>query len=313
MGSDSGTRDLIFGVLLRTWGTAVGRRPKPLDRDHPLHAFAIDLRLLRDQAGAVGSVRTTCQEASIGRSTYYSYLKGMNLPDRENLERVIRLWGGDVGAWLDRRRQVEEALAKLQAAPAGRPEDESELYTVMVLGIHQLRTRDDHHQIHLRRRFDAVWGGAIRRLGVQREIKSADRGDSWLFWEPGIRLASEAFSRLLPYMAQLLNYENHDVESSGLLRIRGALHITHAREAVGGVHGSNVNEVYRFADSPVLRSELSETPCDLAVIFSDHAKRMGDLHPQPETFRGIHVDGWKEWAGGTAWLYTPLRSPSDPE
>ncbi|WP_177235138.1 helix-turn-helix domain-containing protein [Streptomyces sp. MUSC 14] len=88
----------------------MGRRPKPLDPNQPLHAFAIQLRLLRDRAGAASSEKETCERAEIGRSTYYSYLNGENLPSRENLERVIKAWGGDVAAWLELRRQAEEAM-----------------------------------------------------------------------------------------------------------------------------------------------------------------------------------------------------------
>lgn len=292
----------------------MGRRPKPLDLNHPLHAFANDLRLLRDQAGAAGSARETCEQAGIGRSTYYSYLKGENLPDRENLERVVKAWDGDVGAWLERRRQVEIALSTLPSVPVGQQEEDvPELYTVLVLGINQFMARDDAQQIHLRRRFDAVWAKALHRSGVKREIKTADHGDSRLFWEPGIKLASDAHASVLPYLAELLSHDNQEGEPSGLLRVRGALHFADARERFGGVYGSQVNEVFRFADAPILRSELSDSSCDLAVIFSDRARFVGDLHPRSETFRGIHVDGWKEWAGGTAWLYTPLRSPFEPE
>ncbi|WP_411140299.1 helix-turn-helix domain-containing protein [Streptomyces sp. x-80] len=295
-------------------GTTVGRRPKPLDPNQPLHAFAIELRLLRERAGAAGSEKETCERAEIGRSTYYSYLNGENLPSRESLERVVKAWGCDVAAWLERRRQTELALAQSPSQRSKATEEPSALYTVMVLGIDQLAARDNHHQVHLRRRFDAVWSGAQHRAGVDREIKSADHGDSWLFWEPGIKLVSDAFSRLLPYTSVLLNHDNHDMESSGLLRVRGALHVTEARETFDGVFGSNVNEVFRFADAPILRDQLrGDAACDLAVIFSDRARLLGNLVTHPETFRGIHANGWKEWAGGTAWLYTPLRSPTEPD
>lgn len=289
----------------------VGRRPKPLDLNHPLHAFAHELRLLRDQAGAPGSERETCERAQIGRSTYYSYLNGENLPSRESLERVIKAWGGDIEVWLERRRQVEAPVVQRSSTQSEGAQESSELYTMMVLGIARLAARDDHHQIHLRRRFDAVWAGALHRAGVHREIKRTDRGDSWLFWEPGIELVSDAFAGLLPHMAELLNYDNHDMESSGLVRVRGALHVAEAREAFEGPIGPNVSEVYRFADAPIIRDELGRGGSgDLAVIFSDRARRMGNLTTDHSTFQGIHVDGWKDWAGGRAWLYTPLRSPS---
>ncbi|MFJ2812169.1 helix-turn-helix domain-containing protein [Streptomyces sp. NPDC087294] len=291
-------------------GDVVGRRPKPLDLNHPLHAFAHQLRLLRDQAGTPGSERETCERAEIGRSTYYSYLNGENLPSRESLERVVKAWGGDIEVWLERRRQVEAAVVQRSSTQPEGTKESSELYTMMVLGIAHLAARDDHHQIHLRRRFDAVWADALQRAGVHREIRRTNRGDLWLFWEPGIALVSDAFVGLLPHMAELLNYDNHDMESSGLVRVRGALHVAEARESIEGPFGPNVSEVYRFADAPIIRDELGAgVSGDLAVIFSDRARRMGNLITHHATFRGIHVDGWKDWAGGTAWLYTPFRSP----
>ncbi|MFC9736644.1 helix-turn-helix domain-containing protein [Streptomyces noursei] len=303
-------------------GTTVGRRPKPLDPNQPLHAFAIELRLLRERAGAVGAEKVTCERAEIGRSTYYSYLNGENLPSRENLERVVKAWGGDVAAWLELRRETELALAQPPSQRSKAAEEPSALYTMMVLDIVQLAARDDRSQVHLRRRFDAIWADTRRRAGVDREIKSADRGDGWLLWEPGIDLVSDAFSRLLPSMAELLSYDNHDWESSfdphdwkssELLRVRGALHVGEAREAFDGVFGSNVNETFRFADAPLLREQLrGNAACDLAVIFSDRARLLGNLPTHPETFRGIHVNAWKEWAGGTAWLYTPPLARNKP-
>ncbi|MFD4786240.1 helix-turn-helix domain-containing protein [Streptomyces sp. NPDC058459] len=288
----------------------VGRRPKPLDPSQPLHAFALELRLLRDKAGALGSEKETCQRAEIGRSTYYSYLNGENLPSRDRLEAVVKAWGGDVKVWLERRRQVEAAVVQRSSTQPKETKEPSELYTMMVLGIASLAARNPHHQIHLRRRFDAVWAGALHRSGVHREIKRTDHGDSWLFWEPGIELVSDAFVSLLPQITELLNHDNHDMESSGLLRVRGALHVAAAHEAFGGPFGPDVSEVYRFADAPIIRDKLAaDASGDLAVIFSDRARHMGNLITHHDTFQSIHVNGWKDWAGGAAWLYTPHHSP----
>ncbi|MFB6520103.1 hypothetical protein [Streptomyces sp. NPDC056401] len=96
----------------------MGRRPRALDPTDPLQAFAIDLRALRDAAGATGTAVATCNATGITRTTYYAWLAGTQLPGRDVLEPTVRLWGGDVTHWLSRRRQVEEnAAARTPSRP----------------------------------------------------------------------------------------------------------------------------------------------------------------------------------------------------
>ncbi|MFC5724006.1 hypothetical protein ACFP1Z_27950 [Streptomyces gamaensis] len=90
----------------------MGRRPGPLDPSNPLHAFALGLVELRDTAGPAGRVKETCTGAGIGRSTYYAWLGGKQLPGRDALEVAVRFWGGDVGEWMMKRRQTEKLLAE---------------------------------------------------------------------------------------------------------------------------------------------------------------------------------------------------------
>ncbi|WP_433762277.1 helix-turn-helix domain-containing protein [Nocardia sp. CA-135398] len=47
-----------------------------LDPGLPLHAFAAELRSLRDSAGQAGTVTETCARAGISRTTYYAWLEG---------------------------------------------------------------------------------------------------------------------------------------------------------------------------------------------------------------------------------------------
>jgi hypothetical protein len=79
----------------------VGRRRKRLDPSHPLHAFAIELRDLRDAAGPAGACKATCELVGIHRTTYYAWLQGTQLPGarrlgthREGVERRYRILGG---------------------------------------------------------------------------------------------------------------------------------------------------------------------------------------------------------------------------
>lgn len=99
----------------------MGRRPKLLDPNHPLEAFAIELRALREEAGQVGGLRETCAAAEISESTYYAWMAGTQLPNRDALERVVRLWRGDVQHWMRRRRAVEDALTQSIPPPAPAP------------------------------------------------------------------------------------------------------------------------------------------------------------------------------------------------
>ncbi|WP_372411854.1 helix-turn-helix domain-containing protein [Streptomyces luteireticuli] len=90
----------------------MGRLPKALDPRDPLQAFAIELRALRDAAGAAGGQAATCEAVGINRSTYYAWLSGAQLPTSDLLELVVRAWGGDRAHWAERRRQTERALAQ---------------------------------------------------------------------------------------------------------------------------------------------------------------------------------------------------------
>ncbi|WP_158716943.1 hypothetical protein [Streptomyces rimosus] len=89
----------------------MGRRPKALNPNDPLHAFAIDLNALRDAAGPAGKLGATCAAAGITRSTYYAWLSGAQLPSGDLLEVVVKLWGGDVAQWTERRRKAQASVA----------------------------------------------------------------------------------------------------------------------------------------------------------------------------------------------------------
>ncbi|MFE3193106.1 helix-turn-helix domain-containing protein [Nocardia sp. NPDC059240] len=91
----------------------MGRRPKRLDPGEPLHAFAAELRRLRDQAGSSGTMIQTCKSGAISRTTYYAWLEGRQLPGRDALERIVRGWGGNVAEWAEKRRSTEELLINL--------------------------------------------------------------------------------------------------------------------------------------------------------------------------------------------------------
>ncbi|MEU0963553.1 hypothetical protein ABZ328_29015 [Micromonospora aurantiaca] len=93
----------------------MGRPPKGLNPDNPLHAFAIELKIFRDRAGFAGTAKATCGAVGINRTTYYAWLAGKQLPGRDVLELTVRAWSGDLDYWLQRRRQAEAALAELSS------------------------------------------------------------------------------------------------------------------------------------------------------------------------------------------------------
>ncbi|MYT33802.1 MULTISPECIES: hypothetical protein [unclassified Streptomyces] len=101
----------------------MGRPTKPLDPNHPHYAFISDLRTLRDRAGTRGLLKQTCDTAEISRATYYGVLNGTQLPTRETLARMVKAWGGDVAAWMERRREVGEVGDQTAAAaPVASPQ-----------------------------------------------------------------------------------------------------------------------------------------------------------------------------------------------
>lgn len=93
----------------------MGRRPKQLKPDDPLHAFAIELKTLRDSAGPAGSSKATCAAAGINRTTYYAWLAGRQLPGLDALELTVKAWGASSAYWIERRRHTETALAAVAA------------------------------------------------------------------------------------------------------------------------------------------------------------------------------------------------------
>lgn len=88
----------------------MGRRPNQLDPSIPLHRFAIELRKLRDSAGAAGGCQATCKSAGISKATYYAWLSGVQLPGRAAFELTIASWRGDLQFWLLLRRDIEDCL-----------------------------------------------------------------------------------------------------------------------------------------------------------------------------------------------------------
>ncbi|MFI6045283.1 BsuBI/PstI family type II restriction endonuclease [Nocardia sp. NPDC051321] len=95
----------------------MGRRRKRLDPNHPLAAFATELQVLRDTAGKAGAPDAV---PGISKSTYYAWLSGSRLPNRDEFEILVRAWGGDVGHWMQRRREAESVLAEAAAASPSR-------------------------------------------------------------------------------------------------------------------------------------------------------------------------------------------------
>ncbi|MFF0613264.1 hypothetical protein ACFYUD_31810 [Nocardia tengchongensis] len=113
MNRDNLSTSQDYAVLCRKkqdLGEPLGRRQKRLDPGQPLHAFAVDLRRLRDQAGPVGALDQTCKLGDISRTTYYAWLEGKQLPGRDALERVVRAWGGNVNEWAEKRSATEESI-----------------------------------------------------------------------------------------------------------------------------------------------------------------------------------------------------------
>ncbi|MEU9844407.1 hypothetical protein AB0C69_34920 [Actinomadura sp. NPDC048032] len=108
----------------------MGRRSKPLDPQNPLHRFASELKSLCDAAGAEGSCQATCKRVGITRTTYYAWRSGRQLPGVDALDLAVRAWGGDTAYWMNRRREVEQELARLADRRHGRREPEpSHLYS----------------------------------------------------------------------------------------------------------------------------------------------------------------------------------------
>lgn len=101
------------------------RRPRALDRnDSPLSAFALDLRALRDSAGAdAKSVATIAKEAGIHRASVFAALSGTRVPSRHVLSAIVRSWNGDAAEWLAKRSALENAFVTARQVQQQREQD----------------------------------------------------------------------------------------------------------------------------------------------------------------------------------------------
>ncbi len=107
----------------------MARRARPLDPAKPLEAFAADLRRLRDSAPprrpkATGpeplGVDHVVAKHGVGRSSIYAALGARRLPSRTLLRAMVLAWDPEgeaaMARWMDRRREVEEALGLDESA-----------------------------------------------------------------------------------------------------------------------------------------------------------------------------------------------------
>src|SRR5262245_56984587 len=78
------------------------RRPAP--DAGPLPKLAFDLDRLRDQAGL--SLKEMAKQAHYRKSTLSRVTDGRKLPSEGPFKKWVEACGGDVDAWLERRRQV---------------------------------------------------------------------------------------------------------------------------------------------------------------------------------------------------------------
>lgn len=120
-------------------------RSRPLDRSKPLEAFASDLRRLRDSAPpreyrpsipepGEGKKPQSSQipepfgvdqvvaEYGVGRSSIYAALSAKRLPSVTVLRAMVLAWApageATMRGWMNRRREVEVALATSSSSPA---------------------------------------------------------------------------------------------------------------------------------------------------------------------------------------------------
>lgn len=113
------------------------RRPRILDTSNPIHAFALELRQLRDRVvhrpigrhGDEGKqhLPLTVDELSarydVSRASIYSALSGQRLPSRATLLAIVRAWAPnpeeDLAYWMTRRSEVEASFVSQGHAQAG--------------------------------------------------------------------------------------------------------------------------------------------------------------------------------------------------
>lgn len=128
------------------------RAMRVLDLSDPRHAFASELRKLRDGAvrRPVGrdtretdkskqdeplSVDELCIRYKVSRASIYTALSGTRIPSRRTLLAMVRAWAPrgdeDISEWMTRRLQAEQGSTSAEDAskstqPAGLPDGESE-------------------------------------------------------------------------------------------------------------------------------------------------------------------------------------------
>ncbi|MGD3109834.1 hypothetical protein [Streptomyces sp. YGL11-2] len=208
--------------------------------------------------------------------------------EREEIEKNYRLW------------MIERGLH--EAPRIEHPDAQAELASIMVLDV--VRAQDDFHAVHLRRRFDSILSSVLP-TGAHIELL----GDGVRICAPGAEQAVAAVLDLLPQMAGRLLVDN-DLNSYGLLKVRGSLHVgpVVGMNDGGGFGGSAVIDTVRMADAPVLgrAHEYVGLPArpDLSVLVSGEVRQTVGPERCPEMSK-VEPLSPKGGLLPEAWLYVP--------
>ncbi|MFH8595375.1 hypothetical protein [Streptomyces rimosus] len=183
----------------------------------------------------------------INRSTYYAWLSGAQLPGRDVLNLLIRAWGGEPTHWLERRREVEEALEPPRPTPKAPSAN-----NITLRELSRLSGTEEEGRAEFKRIIESLYMAALE---PPREVIATQSGgipisavamvlDGGCFKEPHhdlavrttvvhvlYRLASlkapgmgQLKSRALSLADEIYNYERRRLASTrGLARGLGAL------------------------------------------------------------------------------------------
>ena len=132
-------------------------------------------------------------------------------------------------------------------------------------------SRDDEVQLVLRRALYQLLGEAFEASGISwTDCVHEDRGDGVVVVMPQGLPAIILIDPLLYQLRAALRRHNRMASEVARIGLRAAVHLGQVHRDEHGLAGRTVNHLFRLLDAPVLRTALTASGSELALIVSDH-------------------------------------------
>lgn len=168
--------------------------------------------------------------------------------------------------------------------------------------------RDDDIRAYLHEELYKVLEKAFDSSGIRwARCSLEDRGDGALIVIPPTVSCKGIIDPLPERLRSLIRRQNHVFCDAAALQLRAAAHIGPVDHDGHGFIGSDVNFLFRMLDARPLKSALTDSSAELALMVSDYIYRnIVCRHPSlasPEAFRPVRFN--VKTTRSRAWIYIP--------